>query len=99
MTTGSQTPMTEDRRNAIAYLLIKERLLKDRVSMDPEQLKRELPSRAEALGIPLEDMVEFLRFLLAELTADVDTAFDEIIIKGKNPREQYQDINEEGAES
>jgi hypothetical protein len=69
--------LTKERRNEIAWLVLKHRIRKEGIrNLEPNDIRRELGNLAKATGASQEELKEFGKELLTEvLTESLEKAF------------------------
>ncbi|MDP4009233.1 MAG: hypothetical protein Q8P71_02330 [bacterium] len=78
--------MNEDRKGQIAFLLVKHQLRKKGVRLT-RSFRREVGNEAKAIGIPIEEAMEFVELIVRELVEEtfsdynVREGFEEAVLK------------------
>ena len=62
--------MTEERKGQIALLLLKDRLHNEGVRLKPD-MKREIGNQATKIGVPIEEVMQFIEGLVREMVEEV----------------------------
>jgi hypothetical protein len=74
--------MDNVRKGEIALLMIKQKIRREGVILNPESL-RDIKNQADKLGVPLEEAVEFLEVMTRELVEEMFAKKDELIANAK----------------
>jgi len=70
--------LSEERLGQIAVMVLKHKLLKDGIHVNPKGVKQEAIDMAKTLGIPVVEATEFLKIGLEYLFAETAKPLDEL---------------------
>lgn len=62
--------MTEERKGQIALLLLMDRLRGEGIRLKPD-MKREIGNQATKIGVPIEEVMQFVEWMVRELVEEV----------------------------